>query len=305
MGGIERRKEQRPKGHSPVLNTTNKETSMQKHILVTNDDGVFAPGLFALVQEMRRLGKVSVLAPDRNWSGGGHVKTLDRALRVKEARLADGTQAFASDGAPSDCVALATLGFLKEPVDLVVSGINAGANLGHDVTYSGTVTAAMEAVIAGIPGIAVSLETVDGPLDDLDYGPAARAASKVVRQVIANGLTHEVLLNVNVPFLPDDKLRGIMLTRLGLRVYHSRLDERIDPRSKPYYWIGGDAPTGVPERGTDVGALAEGFVSVTPLQLDLTAYRALTDLNTWQWDDPHSESTLTEAKEKMNLFRSD
>lgn len=278
---------------------------MAKHILVTNDDGVNAPGLFALVQEMRTLGNVTVLAPDRNWSGGGHVKTLDRALRVKEVRLADGTQAFASDGAPSDCVALATLGYFKEPIDLVISGINAGANLGHDVTYSGTVTAAMEAVIAGVPGIAVSLETLDGHLGEIDYGPAARAASKVVRQVIENGLSHEILLNVNVPFLADEKIRGVVLTRQGLRVYHSRLDERIDPRNKPYYWIGGDAPTGVPERGTDVGALAEGFVSVTPLQLDLTAYRALTDLNTWHWDDSPFETTLLESSDKLNLFRSD
>jgi 5'-nucleotidase len=276
-----------------------------KHILVTNDDGVLAPGLLALVKEMRRLGKVSVLAPDRNWSGGGHVKTLDRALRVKEVRLADGTQAFASDGAPSDCVALATLGFFKEPIDLVVSGINAGANLGHDVTYSGTVTAAMEAVIANVPGIAVSLETVDGHLGDIDYGPAARAASKIVRQVIENGLAHEILLNVNVPFLPDEKIRGIALTRQGLRVYHSRLDERTDPRGKSYYWIGGDAPTGVPERGTDVGALAEGYVSVTPLQLDLTAYRAITDLNTWQWDESTFGTTLPEVTQKMSFFRSD
>lgn len=276
---------------------------MTKHILVTNDDGVYAPGLFALVQEMRKLGNVTVLAPDRNWSGGGHVKTLDRALRVKEVRLADGTQAFASDGAPSDCVALATLGYFKEPIDLVVSGINAGANLGHDVTYSGTVTAAMEAVIAGIPGVAVSLEMLDGYVREIDYGPAARAASRVVRQVIENGLAHEILLNVNVPFLPHEKIRGIVLTRQGLRVYHSRLDERVDPRSKPYYWIGGDAPTGVPERGTDVGALAEGFVSVTPLQLDLTAYRALTDLNTWQWEDSNSETTVLDSR--ITLFRSD
>ena len=278
---------------------------MPKHILVTNDDGVNAPGLFALVQEMRRLGNVTILAPDRNWSGGGHVKTLDRALRVKEVRLADGTQAFASDGAPSDCVALATLGYFKEPIDLVVSGINAGANLGHDVTYSGTVTAAMEAVIAGIPGIAVSLETMDNHLGEIDYGPAARAASKIVRQVVVNGLAHAILLNVNVPFLADGKIRGIVLTRQGLRVYHSRLDERIYPRNKPYYWIGGDAPTGVPERGTDVGALAEGFVSVTPLQLDLTAYRALTDLNTWQWEESTYETPLLETEEKLNLFRSD
>ena len=131
---------------------------MTKHILVTNDDGVLAPGLLALAQEMRKLGKVTILAPDRNWSGGGHVKTLDRALRVRELRLEDGSQAFASDGAPSDCVALATLGYIKEPIDLVVSGVNMGANLGHDVTYSGTVTAVMGAEIAGLPGVAVSLE---------------------------------------------------------------------------------------------------------------------------------------------------
>ena len=260
---------------------------MPKHILVTNDDGVNAPGLLALV-------------PDRNWSGGGHVKTLDRALRVKEVRLADGTQAFAADGAPSDCVALATLGYFQQPVDLVVSGINAGANLGHDVTYSGTVTAAMEAVIAGVPGIAISLETLDGHLGEIDYGPAARAATRVVFQVIENGLAHEILLNVNVPFLADEKIRGLVLTRQGLRVYHSRLDERVDPRNKPYYWIGGDAPTGVPERGTDVGALAEGFVSVTPLQLDLTAYRALTDLNTWHWDELPSGTALLEPQEKLD-----
>jgi 5'-nucleotidase len=258
---------------------------MNKHILVTNDDGVLASGLFALVQEMRKWGRVSVLAPDRNWSGGGHVKTLDRALRVREVRLADGTQAFASDGAPSDCVALATLGYFKEPIDLVVSGINVGANLGHDVTYSGTVTAAMEAVIAGVPGIAVSLETVEEHIGDIDFAPAAHITGRIIQQIIENGLSHEILLNVNVPLLPEEKIRGIKITRQGLRVYHSRLDERTDPRGRPYYWIGGDAPTGVPERGTDVGALAEGYVSITPLQLDLTAYRTLTDLNTWQWDD--------------------
>jgi 5'-nucleotidase len=278
---------------------------MAKRILVTNDDGVLAPGLLALTREMSKLGEVVILAPDRNWSGGGHVKTLDRALRVREVSLEDGTQAFASDGAPSDCVALATLGYFKEPVDLVVSGINAGANLGHDVTYSGTVTAAMEAVIAGVPGIAVSLETVEGRTGAIDYEPAARVAARIVRQVIENGLSHEVLLNVNVPFLPDEKIRGIMLTRQGLRVYHSRLDERSDPRGRPYYWIGGDAPTGVPERGTDVGALAEGFVSVTPLQLDLTAYRAMTDLNTWQWDRTGFETKMLETTDHFPLFRSD
>jgi 5'-nucleotidase len=258
---------------------------MEKHILITNDDGVLAPGLLALAQEMRTLGRVSILAPDRNWSGGGHVKTFDRALRVKQFRLADGSIGNGSDGAPSDCVALATLGYFKEPIDLVVSGINVGANLGHDVTYSGTVTAAMEAVIANVPGIAVSLETTDSQPDLIDFGPAARAAGQVVRHVIEKGLPADTLLNVNVPLVKQEEIRGFRLTRQGLRVYHGRLDEGKDPRGIPFYFIGGDAPTGVPERGTDIGALAEGYVSVTPLHLDLTAYRALSDLNTWAWEE--------------------
>jgi 5'-nucleotidase len=266
------------------------EKQEMKNILVTNDDGVLAPGLLALAQEMRHLGKVTILAPDRNWSGSGHVKTLDRALRMREFHLEDGSQAFASDGAPSDCVALAMLGYFKEKFDLVVSGINVGANLGHDVTYSGTVTAAMEAVIAGVPGIAVSLEVPEGHVGAIDFQPAANAASIVVQNVIAKGLPAETLLNINVPFLNAEDIHGFRITRQGLRVYHSRLDERIDPRGRPYYWIGGDAPTGVSESGTDVGALAEGYVSVTPLQLDLTAYRAISDLNTWEWrQKSHSE----------------
>ncbi len=257
---------------------------MTKEILVTNDDGVLAPGLLALAQEMRKLGNVTILAPDRNWSGGGHVKTLDRALRVREFRLEDGSQAFASDGAPSDCVSLALLGYFKKTFDLVVSGINVGANLGHDVTYSGTVTAAMEAVIAGVPGVAVSLEVPEGHMvGQIDFSPAAHAASVAVQNVFEHGLPSEILLNVNVPFLKADELKGFRITRQGLRVYHSRLDERIDPRGRPYYWIGGDAPTGLPEAGSDVGALSEGYISVTPLQLDLTAYRALSDVSTWQW----------------------
>ncbi len=265
---------------------------MAKNILVTNDDGVHAPGLLALAQEMRHLGKVTILAPDRNWSGGGHVKTLDRALRMREFHLEDGSQAFASDGAPSDCVALSMLGYFKEQFDLVVSGINVGANLGHDVTYSGTVTAAMEAVIAGVPGVAVSLEVPEGHVGPIDFQPAANAACIAVQNVIAHGLPADTLLNVNVPFLKAEDIHGFRITRQGLRVYHSRLDERTDPRGRPYYWIGGDAPTGVSESGTDVGALDAGFISVTPLQLDLTAYRAISDLNTWNWRSQPFELSL-------------
>jgi len=179
------------------------------HILVTNDDGAGAPGLFALVQEMRSLGKVTVLAPDHNWSASGHVKTLHRPLRVKEMPLTDGTLALACDGAPSDCVALAILGLLPEKIDLVVSGINPNANLGHDVTYSGTVTAAMEAAIWGLPGVAVSLDVPEGQAAAPDFGTAARLAGRVVRQIIQYGLPRNVLLNVNVPYLPEEQIQGM------------------------------------------------------------------------------------------------
>jgi 5'-nucleotidase len=251
------------------------------HILVTNDDGVQAPGLLALAQEMRKLGEVTIFAPDHNWSGAGHVKTLDRPLRVRETRLADGSSAFMSDGAPSDCVALALLG-LVEGVDLVVSGINPYSNIGHDVTYSGTVTAAMEAVIAGVPGLAFSLASQDNSSGGLpDYGPTAQVAGQVTKKVIDEGLPEGVLLNVNIPYLTEFK--GYLITRQGLRVYNDELDKRIDPRGQPYYWIGGDAPTGVDEPGTDFGALQAGYVSVTPLQLDLTAREAMEPLKKWKW----------------------
>jgi len=247
------------------------------HILITNDDGVAAPGLLALAQEMRTLGKVTILAPDRNWSASGHVKTMHRPLRVKDFQLADGTMAQTSDGAPSDCVALALLGLVSD-IDLVVSGINPNANLGHDITYSGTVTAAMEAVIAGIPGIAVSLDSPENHLAVLDYGPAARAARRVVAALLESGFPSETVININVPYLQDEQFKGIQITRQGLRVYRDQLVRREDPRGVPYYWIGGQAPTGIPETGTDFGALQEGYVSVTPLQLDLTASQAIAEL---------------------------
>jgi 5'-nucleotidase len=252
------------------------------HILCTNDDGVQDPGLLALVQAMRKLGKVSVLAPDHNWSASGHVKTLNRPLRVREVLLADNTPALASDGAPSDCVALALLGIISEPIDLVVSGINPFANAGHDLTYSGTVTATMEAVIGGIQAVAFS---VDGPDDGepRDYSVSAQAAGQVAGLVIKNGLPPGILLNVNVPYLPADQMRGFLITRQGLRVYRDILVRREDPRGRPYYWIGGDVPTGVAEEGTDFGALAEGFVSITPIHLDLTAHHLEETFRTWDW----------------------
>jgi len=243
------------------------------HILVTNDDGVNAPGLLVLAQAARKLtDKVTILAPNHNWSASGHVKTLHRPLRVSEVQLEDGAMAWASDGAPSDCVALALLGFIPDKINLVLSGINPHANLGHDVTYSGTVTAAMEAAIWGVPGIAVSVESPEDFKGPIDYRSAGEAARRIIEKLWAcEDIPQDLVLNVNVPYGPIDEFRGFSITRQGLRIYRDELVRRLDPRGKPYYWIGGKAPTGVEEPGTDFGALRSGYVSITPLQLDLTS----------------------------------
>ena len=253
------------------------------HILVTNDDGVQAPGLLALAQELRALANVTVFAPDRNWSASGHVKTLDRPLRVREEILADGSPALSTDGAPSDSVALALLGVVREKIDLVVSGINPHENIGHDVTYSGTVTAAMEAVIGGVPGMAVSLHAPDDFHGGLDYRAAAAVARRLAARLLAGGLPQGVFLNVNVPYLEEAQIKGVMVTRQGLRVYRDALDPRVDPHGRPYYWIGGQSPTGVDAAGTDFGALKAGYVSITPLQLDMTALHILEEMKKWDW----------------------
>ena len=187
------------------------------------------------------------------------------------------------DGTPTDCVMLAVRDQLETRPDIVVSGVNPGANLGDDVTYSGTVTAVMESIIWNIPGVAFSLDAGRHGHEAVDYGAAARVARLITRMIIKQGLPKGVFLTVNIPYLPVEMLQGVQLTRQGLRVYRDRLDERQDPRGRAYYWIGGDSPTGVPEDGTDVGALASGHVSVTPLQMDLTAYHVMPGLEEWGW----------------------
>ena len=248
------------------------------HILVTNDDGIAAPGLQALAAALRELGEVTVLAPERNWSVSGHVKTLHRPLRVHATALADGSPALTTDGAPSDCVAMAFLGVVERSIDMVVSGINPHHNLGHDVTYSGTVTAAMEAAIWRIPGIAVSTEYGA----EIGYAPAAELGLQVARQVAARGLPTYTVLNINVPAAPLEQIKGFKITRQGMRVYQDELVRREDPQGEPYYWIGGDPPSGIAESGTDIGVLAENWVSVTPLQLDLTSYSFMEKMRDWE-----------------------
>ncbi|MEM9777244.1 MAG: 5'/3'-nucleotidase SurE [Chloroflexota bacterium] len=242
------------------------------HILITNDDGVSDLGLLAMYEVAAEFGTVSVLAPNKNWSGCGHVKTLDRPLRVFESSLADGTPALSSDGAPSDCVALAVLGVIEQKPDLVLSGINTSANLGDDVTYSGTVMAAMEGMIQGIPSIAFSQEH---PINRTqDFSVTQTVARHVLTQFQKDSIPAGTFVSVNVPGIAPDQLKGIKMTRLGKRIYLDRLDKQTDPRGGTYYWIGGEFPQGEYEPDTDIGALMDGYASITPLSRDMTANTA-------------------------------
>lgn len=252
------------------------------YILVTNDDGVDSLGLSALKRTLEEVGEVVVIAPDHNRSAAGHTKTMHKPLRVDEVKLADGSSAYASNGAPSDCVALGVLGFLERKPDLVVSGINEGPNLGHDITYSGTVAAAMEGVIAGIPSIAVSLADYEVGLESEAFSYAAQFTARLAENILAKGFEGDLLLNINIPNLPREEIRGVEITRLGKRIYKDVLIKRQDPRGRTYYWIGGEPPTGVAEEGTDIWAIAEKRISITPIKLDLTEHGLIERLKGWR-----------------------
>lgn len=246
-------------------------------ILLTNDDGIHAPGLFALAQALRGMAMLRIIAPEHNWSAAGHSKTMHKPLRVHPTKAILGAESFLCSGSPSDCVTLALLGVCDRRPDLIISGINQGANVGHDLTYSGTVAGAMEAVIGGVSAIAISLDSFTGG----DYAPGAWFARYLVERLLSYPAESPYLLNVNIPALPAQEIAGVQVTRLGQRVYRDALVQRIDPRGRPYYWIGGDVPDGIPEKGTDIGALSEGFISVTPVRLDLTDHDRIAEIRGW------------------------
>ena len=248
-------------------------------ILVTNDDGIESRGLLALKLALDPIGDVTVVAPDLNQSAVGHTKTLMRPLRVRERTLADGSTGYSVDGSPTDCVSLSFLGFFEERFDLVASGINYGANLGDDITYSGTVSAAMEAVINNCPAFAISQEYEE----HIDFALAAKAAAVVARNILEHGLRRGELLSVNVPAVPIEACGGFEMTRVGRRIYSDELISRFDPRGLPYYWIGGPPPSGIRVPGTDFDAVVNRRISVTPIHLDLTGRRLLRQLREWDW----------------------
>lgn len=255
------------------------------NILVTNDDGVNASGIQALAKALDAIGAVTVIAPERNWSAAGHPKTLHKPLRLSQVVWPDGRTAYASSGAPSDCVAMGLLGAIGIVFDLVVSGINSTYNLSTDVFYSGTVAGAMESIINGVPALAVSLGGEEsGPADrESAEATAAAIAAEIAAEALAQGLPPYTLLNINLPRLSRQELRGVQTTRLGKRIYRDVLDKRLDPMKRPYFWIGGEFPTGIPEEGTDIGAVENGYVSVTPLGIDLTSYATLAKLGGWHF----------------------
>lgn len=241
-------------------------------ILVTNDDGVHSPGLRVLTNVLRPLGRVVVVAPDRERSAVSHALTLHSPLRAREMTV----DCWAVDGTPTDCVNLGIHGLLKQTPDLVVSGINQGANLGDDLTYSGTVAAAMEATLMGVPACAVSLSS-ERFLEE-DFVLAGEWTLSLARMLIMHRLPPDTFLNVNVP---NGTPRGFRLTRQGKRRYADAVVENRDPRGRTYFWIGGGEPTFQNLDGTDINAVNDGYVSVTPLHLDLTNYAAFERLRQW------------------------
>ncbi len=251
-------------------------------ILVTNDDGVQADGLFALQKALRVLGEVTVVAPERPRSAASHAITLHKPLRLHAVTLRDGTPAFASNGTPADCATLGLLEAMGGRADLVVSGINHGPNLGWDVHYSGTVAAAVEASVLGAPAIAVSVASWDA---DIHWDTAARYAVRLARQVQETPLPPFTILNVNAPNIPAEHIKGVQITTQGRRQYVDRIEKRADPTGRDYFWLGGslaEEAAGA-DAGTDVRAVADGFVSVTPIHLDMTACTLLPALREWEW----------------------
>jgi 5'-nucleotidase len=247
---------------------------MDMKLLITNDDGVSSEGLRTLATRMKALGEVYVVAPDRERSAAAHSLTLHRPLRVEE--VAPGV--YAADGTPVDCVNLAVYGILKGHPDLVISGINNGPNLGEDLVYSGTVSAAFEATFLGIPAFAISLAAREG----FRYQAAANFALKVAAYIMQKGLPKDTFLNINVPNVEEDEILSYKITHQGKRVFEDAIVEKLDPRGKKYYWIGGGDQGFQEIAGTDFHAIANRYISITPLCVDLTNRAAVQELEGWR-----------------------
>jgi 5'-nucleotidase len=262
------------------------------NILISNDDGIHARGLRVLAEALSSIGEVWVVAPDRERSAASHSLTLNRPLRVTKV----GSTWYTVDGTPTDCVALAVTGMIKRKFDIVVSGINLGGNMGDDVTYSGTVSAAFEATVLGLPAFAVSVVAHRR----VNFTSAEHVARLLTKLIAKNGLPTDTLLNVNVPNLPPSQIKGIAVTKQGRRRYGEIIVRKVDPRGKAYYWIGGKEPSWEPSEESDYAAVTAGFISVTPLHLDLTNPTGVKELRGWDfpWDTRDAEHGTPRSKRR-------
>jgi 5'-nucleotidase len=237
-------------------------------ILLTNDDGIYARGLSALYEELSQDADCLIVAPEIEQSAVGHAITISRPLMVRRATKTGNFLGYAVLGTPADCVKIGIKELAEKPVDLVVSGINRGSNAGINVIYSGTVSAATEALIMGIPALAISLDTHK----EADFTYAAKFARKMVRLITNNPAINCSAINVNIPCLPADKIKGVVVVRQGKSNIIETFEKRVDPRENTYYWVSGDSGSVSDEKDTDVAALASGFITITPIQYDLTRY---------------------------------
>lgn len=249
-------------------------------ILVTNDDGVTAPGIEALVEAMKPLGQVVVVAPDSPQSGMGHAITMTSPLRLERVHVFEGLEAYQCSGTPADCVKLAVDKVLHRKPDLLVSGINHGSNSSINVIYSGTMSAAVEGAIEGINAIGFSLNNYNF---DADFGASAQYATRIARQVLKRGLPAGTLLNVNIPNLTFKQIKGLKICRQARAKWEEEFDERTDPHNRKYYWLTGKFINTDHGEDTDEWAMEHGYVSVVPTQFDLTAHHAISILNTWDF----------------------
>ena len=247
-------------------------------ILISNDDGIYSGGIRALTEELVKSNEVYVVAPDRERSATGHSLTLHRPLRLDEVSHLEGVKAaYSTDGTPSDCVKIAIGAILKEPPEIVLSGINHGPNMGSDVLYSGTVSAAMEGAIYNIPSISISL----ADRKPQDFSCAATFVSKLLKTIGQIKFPDRTLLNINIPALPLPEIAGVEITKLGVRPYHDYFEKRVDPRGRTYYWLAGEAIEENELPGTDVYAVRNNQISITPVTIHMTNEKMLPELKNW------------------------
>jgi 5'-nucleotidase len=250
-------------------------------ILITNDDGIAAEGIKALAQSLKSIARVVVVAPERERSAVGHAITMHKPLRAKRVTYyGDGIHAWSVNGTPSDCVKLGIEVLAKERPDLVFSGINRGPNLGTDVLYSGTVSAAIEAVMMGVPSAALSLASYEYG----DYSSASKFAVSLALNMFKEGIPEDTLLNVNIPGVSEGKINGVRITKLGSRRYKNSFQARLDPHGQEYYWMSGEAVDENNDSDCDINLISENYITITPIHFELTRFNYIEILKGWHFD---------------------